>query len=129
MFGHGSSFHECLGWLGELLLVQTYQDFLQAPVSGIPGSSAALLNFRSLIFLLIACDMFKSVWYLISAAVNTDLGQLDSGSPFCQGGGTLVALGVESSGMIIQSFLKSYPLISTRFCYPRNRRPCSAVHF
>ncbi|KAK3174706.1 hypothetical protein OEA41_001952 [Lepraria neglecta] len=58
-------------------------------------------NFRHhLIMLLIASDMFKAIWYFVPAILTLAHGHPISNG-FCQGGGFLLATGLEASDFII----------------------------
>ena len=50
--------------------------------------------------LLIFCDMFKALWYLVPAAVRLAGGPVLSNSPFCSASGFLLAFSIESAGTL-----------------------------
>ncbi|GAM90175.1 hypothetical protein ANO11243_082150 [Dothideomycetidae sp. 11243] len=59
-------------------------------------------NFRrTLVLMLLISDMFKSLWYVIFPAVSIIAGGIESGSRFCNAGGYLLQVGIESCDMAI----------------------------
>lgn len=56
--------------------------------------------------LLIFCDMFKALWYLVPAAVRLAGGPVLSNSPFCSASGFLLAFGIESAGTFTRIVLQ-----------------------
>lgn len=60
-----------------------------------------MLNYSSLIMLLIQSDLIKSVWFVIFPLVDHTLGPIASDSAFCQVSGFFLAVGFESSDVAI----------------------------
>ncbi|KAK3114012.1 G protein-coupled receptor gpr1 [Teratosphaeriaceae sp. CCFEE 6253] len=79
-------------------------------------------NFRrDLVLLLITADAWKSLVYLLYAVITFSKGQLKTQSPFCQAGGYMLSVGIESCDvaivlmslhMSLQIFPPSNPIIA-----------------